>query len=59
LKCVEWTDQTEAKQAVELLPKWADIDLDDALELLGANFKNKSVRGYAVSQLKKADDDVC
>ncbi|CAB5217507.1 unnamed protein product [Rhizophagus irregularis] len=57
LKCVAWSDSTEAKQAVELLPKWVDIDLDDALELLGANFKDRSVRGYAVSQLKKADDD--
>ncbi|GBB95197.1 hypothetical protein RclHR1_24970001 [Rhizophagus clarus] len=57
LKCVEWSDSTEAKQAVELLPKWADIDLDDALELLGANFEDRSVRRYAVSQLKKADDD--
>ncbi|CAI2174621.1 6179_t:CDS:10, partial [Funneliformis geosporum] len=57
LKCVVWTDATEAKQAVELLFKWVDIDLDDALELLGANFENRAVRRYAVSQLKKADDD--
>ncbi|CAG8435890.1 679_t:CDS:10 [Funneliformis caledonium] len=57
LKCVVWTDPTEAKQAVELLFKWVDIDLDDALELLGANFENRAVRRYAVSQLKKADDD--
>ncbi|CAG8726130.1 17305_t:CDS:10, partial [Acaulospora morrowiae] len=57
LKCVEWTDPTEEKQAVELLSKWADIDLDDALELLSANFENRSVRRYAVSQLRKADDE--
>ncbi|RIB03510.1 atypical PIKK PI3K protein kinase [Gigaspora rosea] len=57
LKCVVWTDPTEVKQAVELLPQWVDIDLDDALELLGANFENRAVRGYAVSQLKKADDE--
>lgn len=58
LKCVTWTDATEVKQAVELLPKWADVDVDDALELLGPQFTNRAVRGYAVSQLRKADDDV-
>ncbi|KAG9294695.1 hypothetical protein G9A89_008174 [Geosiphon pyriformis] len=57
LKCVVWTDPTEVKQAVDLLSQWADIDVDDSLELLGANFENRAVRGYAVSQLKKADDD--
>ncbi|RHZ89967.1 hypothetical protein Glove_9g253 [Diversispora epigaea] len=57
LKCVEWNDPTEIKQAVELLPQWVDIDLDDALELLGNNFQNRAVRRYAVSQLRKADDE--
>ncbi|ORX92228.1 phosphatidylinositol 3-kinase [Basidiobolus meristosporus CBS 931.73] len=57
LKCVVWTDATEVKQAVDLLPTWADIDVDDALELLGPGFENHSVRGYAVNQLKKAEDD--
>ncbi|CAG8433683.1 11263_t:CDS:10 [Ambispora gerdemannii] len=57
LKCVVWTDPTEAKQAVDLLSQWADIDVDDSLELLGANFVNRAVRGYAVGQLQKADDD--
>lgn len=59
LKCVVWTDTTEVKQAVELLPLWVDIDVDDALELLGKEFENRSVRSYAVNQLRKADDDVC
>ncbi|KAI9263703.1 kinase-like domain-containing protein [Sporodiniella umbellata] len=57
LKCVVWTDTTEVRQAVELLPLWVDIDVDDALELLGKEFQNRSVRSYAVQQLKKADDD--
>ncbi|KAG5459846.1 MAG: armadillo-type protein, partial [Olpidium bornovanus] len=42
LKCVTWSDATEAKQAVELLSQWANIDVDDALELLGPNFHNRS-----------------
>ncbi|KAI9308010.1 kinase-like domain-containing protein [Cunninghamella echinulata] len=57
LKCVVWTDPTEVRQAVDLLPLWADIDVDDALELLGKEFENHSVRSYAVNQLRKADDD--
>ncbi|CAJ0767125.1 3651_t:CDS:10, partial [Entrophospora sp. SA101] len=48
---------TESKQAVDLLSKWAGIDLDDALELLGDKFENRAVRSYAVNQLKKADDE--
>ncbi|KAI8968466.1 kinase-like domain-containing protein [Mycotypha africana] len=57
LKCVVWTDPIEARQAVDLLPLWVDIDVDDALELLSKDFENRSVRSYAVNQLKKADDD--
>ncbi|RCH89917.1 Phosphatidylinositol (PI) 3-kinase, partial [Rhizopus stolonifer] len=57
LKCVVWTDSIEVRQAVDLLPLWADINVDDALELLGKDFENKSVRSYAVNQLRKADDD--
>ncbi|KAL0090339.1 kinase-like domain-containing protein [Phycomyces blakesleeanus] len=57
LKCVVWTDSTEVRQAVDLLPLWVDIDVDDALELLGKEFENRAVRSYAVNQLRKADDD--
>ncbi|CDS10815.1 hypothetical protein LRAMOSA11301 [Lichtheimia ramosa] len=57
LKCVVWTDATEVRQAVDILPLWVDIDVDDALELLGKEFGNRAVRSYAVNQLRKADDD--
>ncbi len=57
-KSVVWNDVIEAKQAVDLLPMWNDIDVEDALELLGPSFENRSVRCFAVSQLRKADDDV-
>ncbi|KAF7721959.1 Phosphatidylinositol (PI) 3-kinase [Apophysomyces ossiformis] len=57
LKCVVWTDPTEVRQAVDILPLWVDIDVDDALELLGKEFENRAVRSYAVNQLRKADDD--
>ncbi|KAJ2882438.1 Phosphatidylinositol (PI) 3-kinase [Coemansia aciculifera] len=57
VKCVDWNDPIEAKQATGMLTEWAEISIDDALELLSANFTNHSVRGYAVSQLRKAKDD--
>ncbi|KAF9977181.1 Phosphatidylinositol (PI) 3-kinase [Actinomortierella ambigua] len=57
LKSVVWSDHAEAKQAVDLLPAWVDIDVDDALELLGSSFENREVRSYAVGQLWRANDD--
>lgn len=56
LKSITWEDQVEAKEAVELLPKWAEVDIADALELLGPIFKNQKVRSYAVDRLRKAND---
>lgn len=57
VKSVNWRDVGEAHQAVEILPKWTEIDVDDALELLGPTFDNAAVRSYAVERLRKADDD--
>ncbi|KAJ3026670.1 UNVERIFIED_CONTAM: Phosphatidylinositol (PI) 3-kinase [Siphonaria sp. JEL0065] len=57
LKCVVWSDVVESRQAVELLNGWVDINTEDALELLGQGFENRNVRTYAVSQLRKADDE--
>jgi phosphatidylinositol 3-kinase len=56
VKATDWNAPQEAKQAVELIPKWAEIDVDAALELLGPTYDNKVVRGYAVDRLRKADD---
>ena len=57
VKSVAWQDQSEARQAVQLLPKWTEIDVDDALELLGPTFDNEAVRAYAVDRLRQSDDD--
>ncbi|KAJ5573965.1 Phosphatidylinositol 3-kinase [Penicillium hispanicum] len=57
VKSVNWRDEGESRQAVEILPKWTDIDVDDALELLGPTFDNPAVRSYAVARLRKADDE--
>ncbi|RDW62214.1 putative 1-phosphatidylinositol 3-kinase [Coleophoma cylindrospora] len=57
VKSVNWHDQSESRQAVQILVKWTEIDIDDALELLGPTFDNPAVRAYAVNRLRKADDD--
>ncbi|KAK4042163.1 kinase-like domain-containing protein [Parachaetomium inaequale] len=55
-KSVNWHDQSESRQAAQILGKWTDIDVDDALELLGPTFDNSAVRAFAVDRLRKADD---
>ncbi len=57
VKSVSWQDSSEARQAVQMLPKWTEIDVDDALELLGPTFDNPAVRAYAVDRLRKSDDE--
>lgn len=57
VKSVAWQDQGEARQAVQLLPKWTEIDVDDALELLGPTFDNPAVRAYAVDRLRESNDE--
>ncbi|OAA60539.1 phosphoinositide 3-kinase [Niveomyces insectorum RCEF 264] len=57
VKSVNWQDAAEAKQAVQVLGRWTNIDVDDALELLGPTFDHRSVRAYAVERLRKAGDD--
>ncbi|CAL1715935.1 unnamed protein product [Somion occarium] len=58
LKSVTWRDPSEVKQAVEeLLPQWTEIDIDDALELLGPGTVDSRVRAFAVKQLDRADDE--
>lgn len=57
VKSVNWNEQTESRQAIALLPKWVEIDIDDALELLGPGVRNPAVRAYAVDRLRKADDE--
>uniref|UniRef100_L2FPS6 Phosphatidylinositol 3-kinase VPS34 n=1 Tax=Colletotrichum fructicola (strain Nara gc5) TaxID=1213859 RepID=L2FPS6_COLFN len=56
VKSVNWQDHSEAKQAVQVLGRWTQIEVDDALELLGPTFDNQAVRAYAVDRLRKADD---
>jgi phosphatidylinositol 3-kinase len=57
LKCINWQTATEVRQALNLLDLWTPMDVEDALELLSPNFTHPSVRRYAISRLKQAQDD--
>lgn len=57
VKSVSWQDKSESVEAVKILKKWTEVDVDDALELLGPTFDNPEVRKYAVDRLRKSDDD--
>ncbi|KAH8662091.1 phosphatidylinositol 3 [Xylariales sp. PMI_506] len=57
VKSVNWQDQSESKLAIQVMAKWTEIDVDDALELLGPTFDAPAVRAYAVDRLRKADDN--
>ena len=43
LKCVDWGDAQEARQAADLMQAWAPIAIADALELLSPDFSNEQV----------------
>ncbi|KAK4981751.1 Phosphatidylinositol (PI) 3-kinase [Elasticomyces elasticus] len=57
LKSTVWSDPKEVRLALQIMPKWTQIDVDDALELLGPTFDNPDVRAYAVDRLRRADDE--
>ncbi|GLD92891.1 hypothetical protein PINS_up001470 [Pythium insidiosum] len=59
LLSVDWNDETEVKQATDLLHQWCEIDIADALKLLGRDkeFKHEVVRNFAVSTLAKAKNE--
>ncbi|CCF59598.1 hypothetical protein KAFR_0H01890 [Kazachstania africana CBS 2517] len=56
LRSTNLSEETERNEVLELMDSWAEIDIDDAIELLGPDFTNLSVRSYAVNRLKKASD---
>ncbi|KAJ9646057.1 Phosphatidylinositol (PI) 3-kinase [Knufia peltigerae] len=56
VKATDWNSPSEARQIAELIPKWAKIDVDFALELLGPTYDSAVVRAYAVDRLRQAGD---
>ena len=56
---MNWQVSQEAKQALDMLPQWNPMDVEDALELLTPAFTHPTVRKYAVTRLAQAQDEVC
>ncbi len=56
VKATDWSSAKEARALTDLIPRWAQIDVDSALELLGPTITSPTVRAYAVDRLRKADD---
>lgn len=56
VKATDFSNPNEVRQLTELIPKWAKIDVDAALELLGPTYDNPVVRAYAVDRLQQAGD---
>ncbi len=56
VKCINWRSRTESSQALELISRWAPMDPEDALELLGPDYRHPGVRRYAVQRLRQATD---
>ncbi|CAG9466913.1 unnamed protein product [Pedinophyceae sp. YPF-701] len=54
MRCVDWSDQSEVKEALTLLSQWAAIGAADALELLTSDFWHRALRRHAVDALKRA-----
>eukprot|EP00727_Mastigamoeba_balamuthi_P005824 m51a1_g1861 putative phosphatidylinositol 3-kinase (838) ;mRNA; r:628565-632039 len=57
LKCVDWGDSEEAKQAVTFVSSWEPVDTEDALALLSSQYPNEQVKKYAVGRLRFAPDE--
>lgn len=59
LLSVDWKDEMEVKQATDLLHQWCEIDIADALKLLGREkeFKHEIVRDFAVATLARAKNE--
>lgn len=57
LKCVNWNQHNEVRQALHMMEIWVPMDIEDALELLSLNFTHPAVRRYAISRLQQAPDD--
>ncbi len=57
LKCVDWSDLAEARQATDLMDRWAKITMADALELLSPDYPVDSVRAHAVDALQSTSDE--
>ncbi len=43
LKCIEWTNEKEEQEAMRMLKKWAEMDIEQALPLLSFSFSANDI----------------
>jgi phosphatidylinositol 3-kinase len=46
----------QVRQLLELVPRWVDVDAEDALEMLGASYMYGPIRALAVRSLAPLPD---
>ena len=57
VRCISWENKSEASIAMELIINtWAKMDVEDALELLGPEFRYQGLRQYAIGRLRETSD---
>ncbi|SSD58293.1 related to Phosphatidylinositol 3-kinase VPS34 [Saccharomycodes ludwigii] len=57
LQSCSLTDEAEQKEVVNLMNRWTEIDIADAIELLSPSYNSSFVKEYAVRCLRKATDE--
>ena len=55
LRSVKQDDEDSVVKAVDLMKKWADIQVADALELLSVHFVDSRIREFAIEVLQRAN----
>ena len=56
LQAIDWGDPEQVKIVLEILPKWAEPTIDEAVMLLDSRFPNEWCRYYVVTLLEKSSD---
>jgi len=56
LKCVQWDIERQVRQVLELVPRWVNVAVEDALEMLGESYRHAAIRSLAVRSLGEVPD---
>mmetsp|Transcript_16669 Transcript_16669/g.55517 ORF Transcript_16669/g.55517 Transcript_16669/m.55517 type:complete len:826 (-) Transcript_16669:38-2515(-) len=56
LKCIQWDNERQVRQVLELVPRWVNVAVEDALEMLGESYMHSPIRSLAVRSLGEVPD---
>jgi phosphatidylinositol 3-kinase len=57
-KCMDWSNQRHVKQLLDIVLLWPDVDVGDALELLGEAYVVNNVQQLSVRSLASISDEM-